>query len=75
VVRDPKRNWVLSMAKNIVLEYNAATQPDGRAYDRFRRNIGNIERSGSYVHMQDEWLKLDKQIKRAMWEALMVCLI
>jgi hypothetical protein len=32
----------------------------------------NLVRSGSYLHMRDEWLRVDKQIKRAMWQALMV---
>jgi hypothetical protein len=24
--------------------------------------------------MRDEWARVDKQIKKAMWDALMVCL-
>jgi hypothetical protein len=24
------------------------------------------------VHMRDEWLRVDKQLKKAMWQALMV---
>ncbi|XP_062165012.1 uncharacterized protein LOC133871601 [Alnus glutinosa] len=71
VVRDHERNWVLLTGKKIVLQYNASTQLVGRAYNRFRCNIGNLVRSGSYVHIRDEWLRIDKQIKRAMWEALM----
>jgi len=35
VIRDPERNWVLPRGKKIVLQYNAATQPLGRAYNRF----------------------------------------
>jgi hypothetical protein len=39
-------------------------------------------RSGSHIHMHDEWARVDKhewarvdkQIKKAMWDALMVCL-
>jgi len=75
VVRDSERNWVLPVGKKIVLEYNAVTQPIERAYNRFKRHIGNLVRSRSYVHRPDEWLKVDKQIKTAIWEALMVCLI
>jgi len=37
VIRDPKRNWVLPRGKKIVLQYNTATQPVGRASYRFRR--------------------------------------
>jgi hypothetical protein len=66
---------VLPMRKNIVLQYNAETQPVRQACNRFRCSIGNLVRNGSYVHMRDEWLRVDKQINRAMWEALMVCLI
>jgi len=70
VVRDPETNWVLPMGKKIVLEYNVETQPVGRACNYFRPHIENLVRSESYIHMQDEWLIVDKQIKRAMWEAL-----
>jgi hypothetical protein len=31
-------------------------------------------RSGSHIHMRDEWARVDKQIKKAMWGALIVCL-
>jgi hypothetical protein len=31
-------------------------------------------RSGFFMHMRDKWVKVDKQIKKAMWDALMVCL-
>jgi len=74
MVRDPERNWVLPGGKKIVLQYNAATQPIGRACNRFRRAIGMLVRSGSHIHMRDKWARVDKQIKKAMWEALMVCL-
>jgi hypothetical protein len=40
VIRDPKRNWVLPRGKKIVLQYNAATQPVGRACNRFRWATG-----------------------------------
>jgi hypothetical protein len=30
-------------------------------------------RSGSYIHMWDEWARVDKQIKKVMWDTLMVC--
>jgi hypothetical protein len=40
----------------------------------FRRAMGMLVRSGSHIHMQDEWVRVDKQIKKAMWDALMVCL-
>jgi hypothetical protein len=65
---------VLLRGMKIVLQYNAATQPVGRACNRFRRATGMLIRSGSHIHMRDEWVKVDKQIKRAMWNALMVCL-
>jgi hypothetical protein len=74
VIRDPERNWVLPRGKKVVLQYNAALQPVGRACNRFRRAEGMLIRSGSYIHMRDEWAKVDKQIKQAMWDALMVCL-
>jgi hypothetical protein len=74
VIRDPERNWVLPRGKKVVLQYNAALQPVGRACNRFRRVEGMLIRSGSYIHMRDEWAKVDKQIKQAMWDALMVCL-
>jgi hypothetical protein len=57
-----------------VLQYNAATQPVGRACNRFRRATGMFGRRGSHIHMPDEWVKVDKQIKKAMWHTLMVCL-
>jgi hypothetical protein len=65
---------VLSRGKKIVLQYNAATQTIGRACNRFRRATGMLVRSGSHTHMLDEWAKVDKKIKKAMWDALMVCL-
>jgi hypothetical protein len=65
---------VLPRGKKIVLQYNAATQPVGRACNRFRRATGMLVRSGSRIHMPDEWAKVDKQIKKAVWDALMVCL-
>jgi len=74
VIRDTKRNWVLPRGKKIMLQYNAATQPVGRACNRFRRATGMLVRSESNIYMQDEWAKVDKQIKKAMWDALMVCL-
>jgi hypothetical protein len=74
VIRDPERNWVLPREKKVVLQYNAALQPVGRACNRFRRAESMLIRSGSYIHMRDEWAKIDKQIKQAMWDALMVCL-
>jgi len=57
-----------------VLQYNAATQPVGRACNCFRHATGMLVRSGFFMHMRDEWAKVDKQIKKAMWDALMVCL-
>jgi len=74
VIRDPERNWVLPRGKKVVLQYNAALQPVGRAYNHFRRAEGMLIRSGSYIHMRDEWVRVDKQIKQAMWDSLMVCL-
>jgi hypothetical protein len=71
VIRDPERNWVLPRGKKIVLQYNAATQPVGRACNRFRRATVMLIMSGSYIHMQDKWTRVDKQIKQAMWHALM----
>jgi hypothetical protein len=74
VIKDPERNWVLPRGKNVVLQYNAAIQPVGRACNRFRGAEGKLIRSGSYIHMRDEWTRVNKQIKQAMWDALMVCL-
>jgi hypothetical protein len=74
VIRDPERNWVLPRGKKILLQYNAATQPVRRACNRFRRVTGMLVRSRFFIHMQDEWARVDKQIKNAMWDALMVCL-
>jgi len=65
---------VLPRGKKVVLQYNAALQPVGRACNRFRWAEGMLIRSGSYIHMRDELAKVDKQIKQAMWDALMVCL-
>jgi hypothetical protein len=65
---------VLARGKKVVLQYNAALQPVGRACNRFRRAEGMLIRSGSYIHMRDEWARVDKQIKQTMWDALMVCL-
>jgi hypothetical protein len=65
---------VLPRGKKVVLQYNAALQPIGRACNRFRQAEGMLIRSGSYIHMRDKWAKVDKQIKQAMWDALMVCL-
>jgi hypothetical protein len=65
---------VLTVGKKIVLEYNAAIQPVGRSANRFRWHTGKIVRSGNYLHMRDEWLKVDKRIKLDIWVALMVCL-
>jgi hypothetical protein len=65
---------VLPRGKKIVLQYNATTQPVGRACNRFRRTTSMIIRSGSYIYMRDECAKVDKQIKKAMWDVLMVCL-
>ncbi|XP_062171470.1 uncharacterized protein LOC133877245 isoform X2 [Alnus glutinosa] len=71
VIDDPARNWVLPRGKKVVLQYNAAIQPVGRACNRFRRAEGKMIRSGSYIHMRDEWAKVNRQIKQAMWDALM----
>jgi hypothetical protein len=49
-----------------VLQYNAC--------NRFRRATGMLVRSRSHIHMRDEWARVDKQIKKAMCDALMVCL-
>jgi hypothetical protein len=57
-----------------VLQYNAATQPEGRACNSFRHATSMLIRSGSHIHMRDEWAKIDKHIKKAMWDTLMVCL-
>jgi hypothetical protein len=74
VIKDPERNWVLPRGKKVVLQYNAALQPVGRACNRFRRAEGKLIRNGSDIHMRDEWARVNKQIKQAMWDALMVCL-
>jgi hypothetical protein len=74
VIRDLERNWVLPRGKKIVLQYNAATQPVGRACNLFRRATGLLIRSESHICMRDEWARVDKVIKNAMWNALMVCL-
>jgi hypothetical protein len=66
VIRDLERNWVLPKGKKIVLQYNATTQPIGRAYNRFRRATRMLVRSGSHIHMRDKWQRVDKQIKKAM---------
>jgi hypothetical protein len=38
--------------KKIVLQYNAATQPVGRACNRFRRAIEMLVRSGSHIQCE-----------------------
>jgi hypothetical protein len=65
---------VLPRGKKIVLQYNAATQTVGRACNRFRRATGMLVRSGSHIHIRDEWARVDKQIKKAMCDALMIYL-
>jgi hypothetical protein len=65
---------VLLRGKKIVLQYNAATQPVGRASNHFRRATGLLIRSESHIRMRDEWERVNKAIKNAMWDALMVCL-
>jgi hypothetical protein len=65
---------VLPRGKKIVLQYNAATQPVVRACNRFRRTTRMLVRSESHIHIRDKWVRVDKQIKKAMWDALMVCL-
>jgi hypothetical protein len=65
---------VLPRGKKVVLQYNTDLHPIGRSCNRFRRAEGMLIRSRSYIHMRDEWAKVDKQIKQAMWDALMVCL-
>lgn len=72
MIIDLERNWVLPRGKKIVLQYNAAIQHVGRACNRFRRAEGMLIRTGSFIHMRDEWAKVDKQIKKAMWDALML---
>jgi hypothetical protein len=57
---------VLPRGKNVVLQYNAALQPVGRACNHFRWAEGMLIKNGSYIHMRDEWAKVDKQIKQAM---------
>jgi hypothetical protein len=57
-----------------MLQYNAATQPVGRACNHFRCATGMLVRSGSHIHMLDKWERVDKHIKKAIWDALMVCL-
>lgn len=74
VIKDPERNWVLQRGKKVVLQYNAALQPVGRACNHFRRAEDKLIRSGSYIHVRDEWVRVNKQIKQDMWDALMVCL-
>jgi len=56
------------------LQYNAAIQPVGRACNRFRQAEGMLIKSGSFIHMRDECAKVNKQIKKVMWHALMVWL-
>jgi hypothetical protein len=51
---------VLSRGKKIVLQYNAALQPVGRACNRFKQVEGKLIRSGSHIHMRDKWSKVDK---------------
>jgi len=65
---------VLPRGKKIVLQYNVATQPVGQACNHFRRATRMLVRNGFDIHMRDEWARVDKQIKKAMWDALMVCL-
>jgi hypothetical protein len=65
---------VLPRGKKIVLQYNVTLQPVRRACNHFRRAEGKLIRSGSYIHMRDEWAMVNKQIKQDMWDALMVCL-
>jgi len=43
-----------------VLQYNDVTQPIGRACNRFRRATGMLVRSGFFIHMRDEWSRVDK---------------
>jgi hypothetical protein len=40
VIRVPERNSVLPRGKKVVLQYNAALQPVGRACNHFRRAEG-----------------------------------
>jgi len=51
---------MLPRGKKVVLQYNAAIQPVGRACNRFRRADGKMLRSGSYIHMRDEWARVNK---------------
>jgi hypothetical protein len=74
VIRDLEKNWMLPRGKKIVLQYNVATQPVGRACNHFGCATGMLVKSGSHIHMRDKWAKVDKQIKKAMWDAQMVCL-
>jgi len=64
VIKDSERKWVLPRGKKVVLQYNAALQPVGRACNRFKRAEGKLIRSGSYIHMRDEWARINKQIKK-----------
>ncbi|XP_059448234.1 uncharacterized protein LOC132179516 [Corylus avellana] len=63
--------WGLPGGKRMVCEYNLSWQPVGQSASKFSRMTGKIIRSGTYVRICDDWMKVTERTKEDIWDALM----
>jgi hypothetical protein len=75
IVTDPPSYWEIPPGKKIALQFNNSYQPLGLSTEKFRRSYDKLIRTGSLVHMRDEWGNVDPIKRQRLWEALMVCCI
>jgi hypothetical protein len=75
IVTDPPSYWEIPPGKEIVLQFNNSYQSLGLGAEKSRRSCGKLIRTGSFVHMRDEWGNVDPNMRQRLWEALMVCCI
>jgi hypothetical protein len=75
IVTDLPSYWGIPPRKKITLQFNNLDHPLGLGAGKFRRSCGKLIRTGSFIHMQDEWGNVDPIRRQCLWEVLMVCRI
>ena len=74
-VSDSRKLNNIPEGKRVIAQFTGSAQPVGKSGVIWRRTIGKMIRSGSFVRISDDWKKVSQDKKEIFFTALMVSVI
>ena len=74
-VSDSHKLYLIIDGKRVIMKFIGSSQPVGKSWGKWRRMMGKMVRSGSFVGISDDWRKVPLEKKELFYDALMVSVI